>query len=85
MTRPAARRCIALELTPPQGAAYREAFAAIDRREKLIDRDDKGHEFPSKEDRSYWRGKAVQAGSGRWIGCARGRPPKNGGTDHPNG
>jgi hypothetical protein len=37
----------------PQGAAYREAFAAIDRREKLIDRDDKGHEFPSKEDRSY--------------------------------
>jgi hypothetical protein len=37
----------------PQGAAYREAFAQIDRREKLIDRDDKGHEFPSKEDRTY--------------------------------
>src|SRR5262249_37801187 len=37
----------------PQGAAYREAFAAIDRREKLIDRDDKGKEFPSPEDRTY--------------------------------
>jgi hypothetical protein len=37
----------------PQGAAYREAFAGIDRREKLIDRDDKGNEFPSKEDRTY--------------------------------
>jgi hypothetical protein len=36
----------------PQGAAYREAFASIDRREKLIDRDD-GREFPSKEDRTY--------------------------------
>jgi hypothetical protein len=37
----------------PQGAAYREAFAVIDRRERLIDRDDKGREFPSKEDRTY--------------------------------
>jgi hypothetical protein len=37
----------------PQGAAYREQFARIDRREKLIDRDDKGGEFPTKEDRTY--------------------------------
>jgi hypothetical protein len=37
----------------PQGAAYREQFAKIDRREKLIDRDDKGGEFPTKEDRTY--------------------------------
>ena len=37
----------------PQGPAYREAFARIDRREKLIDRDDEGYEFPSKEDRTY--------------------------------
>jgi hypothetical protein len=35
----------------PQGAAYREQFAKIDRREKLIDRDDKGKEFPTPEDR----------------------------------
>jgi hypothetical protein len=37
----------------PRGAAYREAFADIDRREKLIDRDGKGREFPSNEDRTY--------------------------------
>jgi hypothetical protein len=37
----------------PQGAAYREAFARIDRREKLIDRDDTGKEFPTPEDRTY--------------------------------
>src|SRR6516164_3260672 len=37
----------------PQGAAYRTYFTRIDRRERLIDRDDKGNEFPSKEDRSY--------------------------------
>jgi hypothetical protein len=37
----------------PQGSAYREHFARIDRREKLIDRDDQGREFPTKEDRSY--------------------------------
>src|SRR5262249_11428299 len=37
----------------PQGSAYREEFAKIDRREKLIDRDDKGREFPSPEDRTY--------------------------------
>lgn len=37
----------------PQGAAYREEFARIDRRERLIDRDDQGREFPSKEDRTY--------------------------------
>jgi hypothetical protein len=37
----------------PQGAAYREEFARIDRREKLIDRDDQGREFPTKEDRTY--------------------------------
>jgi hypothetical protein len=36
----------------PQGAAYREQFARIDRREKLIDRDD-GKEFPTPEDRTY--------------------------------
>jgi hypothetical protein len=40
-------------INQPQGAAYREAFALIDRREKLIDRDDNGKEFPSKEDRTY--------------------------------
>jgi hypothetical protein len=37
----------------PQGAAYREAFARIARRERLIDRDDQGREFPTKEDRTY--------------------------------
>ena len=37
----------------PQGAAYRAEFAKIDRREKLIDRDDKGKEFPSPKDRTY--------------------------------
>jgi hypothetical protein len=37
----------------PQGGAYREEFARIDRREKLIDRDDQGREFPTKEDRTY--------------------------------
>lgn len=37
----------------PQGAAYREEFAKIDRREKLIDRDDKGKEFPTPEDRTF--------------------------------
>jgi DNA segregation ATPase FtsK/SpoIIIE-like protein len=37
----------------PQGAAYREEFAKIDRREKLIDRDDQGREFPDKEARTY--------------------------------
>jgi hypothetical protein len=37
----------------PQGAAYREQFAKIDRREKLIERDDQGKEFPSPEDRTY--------------------------------
>jgi len=37
----------------PQGAAYREQFARIDRREKLIDRDDKGKEFPTPEDRTF--------------------------------
>jgi hypothetical protein len=37
----------------PQGAAYREQFAKIDRREKLIDRDDKGKEFPTPEDRTF--------------------------------
>jgi hypothetical protein len=37
----------------PQGAAYREEFARIDRREKLIDRDDQGREFPTPEDRTY--------------------------------
>jgi hypothetical protein len=37
----------------PQGAAYREHFARIDRRERLIDRDDKDNEFPTKEDRTY--------------------------------
>src|SRR6516225_7798423 len=37
----------------PQGATYREYFARVDRREKLIDRDDKGREFPTPEDRTY--------------------------------
>jgi hypothetical protein len=37
----------------PQGSAYRTEFAKIDRRERLIDRDDGGKEFPSPEDRSY--------------------------------
>src|SRR5215831_14953472 len=37
----------------PQGAAYRAEFAKIDRREKLIDRDDKGNEFPTPEDRTF--------------------------------
>jgi hypothetical protein len=37
----------------PQGPAYREEFAEIDRREKLIDRDASGKEFPSREDRTY--------------------------------
>jgi hypothetical protein len=37
----------------PQGSAYRAEFTKIDRREKLIDRDDKGREFPSPEDRTY--------------------------------
>jgi hypothetical protein len=49
-------RCEAMRLAgtnTPQGAAYREHFARIDRREKLIDRDDKGNEFPTKEDRTY--------------------------------
>jgi hypothetical protein len=36
-----------------QGSAYREEFAKVDRREKLIDRDAKGREFPSPEDRTY--------------------------------
>ncbi|MGJ4939292.1 hypothetical protein ACQR1W_01860 [Bradyrhizobium sp. HKCCYLS1011] len=37
----------------PQGATYREEFARIEKREKLIDRDQQGTEFPSKEDRTY--------------------------------
>lgn len=40
----------------PQGAAYREQFAKIDKRERLIDRgDDNGRawEFPTREDRTY--------------------------------
>jgi hypothetical protein len=41
----------------PQGARYREEFARIDRREKLIDRgvdeDGKPWEFPTPEDRTY--------------------------------
>jgi hypothetical protein len=37
----------------PQGSAYREEFGKISRREKLIDRDDKGREFPSPEDRTF--------------------------------
>jgi hypothetical protein len=36
----------------PHGSAYREAFAKIDRREKLIDHDE-GREFPAPEDRTY--------------------------------
>jgi hypothetical protein len=37
----------------PQGPGYREEFAKIDRRERLIDRDTDGKEFPSREDRTY--------------------------------
>jgi hypothetical protein len=37
----------------PQGGAYRHQFARIDRRENLIDRDEQGREFPTKEDRTY--------------------------------
>jgi hypothetical protein len=37
----------------PQGPGYREEFAKIDHREKLIDRDASGKEFPSREDRTY--------------------------------
>jgi hypothetical protein len=37
----------------PQGTAYREEFVKIDRREKLIDRDEQGREFPSPEDRTF--------------------------------
>jgi hypothetical protein len=37
----------------PQGPTYREEFAKIDRRERLIDRDDKGREFPTPEDRTF--------------------------------
>jgi hypothetical protein len=37
----------------PQGSAYREELAKIDRREKLFDRDDQGKEFPTPEDRTY--------------------------------
>jgi hypothetical protein len=37
----------------PHGAAYAAAFAEIDRREKLIDRDPSGKEFPTREDRTY--------------------------------
>lgn len=37
----------------PQGTTYREEFTKIDHRERLIDRDEQGREFPSPEDRTF--------------------------------
>lgn len=37
----------------PHGAAYSAVFAEIDRKERLIDRDTRGREFPTREDRTY--------------------------------